>query len=352
MTSPATDPRAARSREAILAAAFDLLAREGPGAITHQRVAQQAGVGRATVYRHWAAPEDLLRDVLFSAELPFFATPALPLRSWLHAQRRQRPTAPAHHRNHRAARRRVRARRRRRRTRHRARRGPGRRAPDRPAGLPDHPASRTGTRPAAHRGHRRCRPPAATRPGASARGHSASGISDSLARFPARPGGSSRPGPQPAGPRPSPTRGSGPPAPAGSPPRLRHRNQHRPLPARPHRRRPGNLTLLEPRVQQAGPPRAQRGHFSRISIMIPATPWRLKLANIRGQYSRAKSGLFYWAPRPFPAARFVRMSARMSTSERTIPRLSEPISLRSPHSMKDLLKAERGCFARCMLERH
>src|SRR6266700_3594174 len=78
MTSPATDPRAARSREAILAAAFDLLAREGPGAITHQRVAQQAGVGRATVYRHWAAPEDLLRDVLFSAELPFFATLALP----------------------------------------------------------------------------------------------------------------------------------------------------------------------------------------------------------------------------------------------------------------------------------
>src|SRR5579864_2818700 len=88
MTSPATDPRAARSREAILAAAFDLLAREGPGAITHQRVAQQAGVGRATVYRHWAAPEDLLRDVLFSAELPFFATPALPLRSWLHAELR------------------------------------------------------------------------------------------------------------------------------------------------------------------------------------------------------------------------------------------------------------------------
>src|SRR5260221_200256 len=89
MTSPATDPRATRSREAILAAAFDLLAREGPGAITHQRVAQQAGVGRATVYRHWAAPEDLLRDVLFSAGLPFFATPALPLRPWLHAELRQ-----------------------------------------------------------------------------------------------------------------------------------------------------------------------------------------------------------------------------------------------------------------------
>jgi len=89
MTSPATDPRAARSREAILAAALDLLAREGPGAITHQRVAQQAGVGRATIYRHWADPEDLLRDVLYTAKLPFFATPALPLRSWLHTELRQ-----------------------------------------------------------------------------------------------------------------------------------------------------------------------------------------------------------------------------------------------------------------------
>ena len=89
MTPTVTDPRAARSREAILAAAYDLLVREGPGAITHQRVAQQAGVGRATIYRHWAAPEDLLRDVLLSAELPFFAAPALPLRPWLRAELRQ-----------------------------------------------------------------------------------------------------------------------------------------------------------------------------------------------------------------------------------------------------------------------
>lgn len=89
MTPSATDPRAARSREAILAAAWDLLAREGPGAITHQRVAQQAGVGRATVYRHWAAPEDLLRDVLYTAELPFFAAPAVPVRPWLHGELRR-----------------------------------------------------------------------------------------------------------------------------------------------------------------------------------------------------------------------------------------------------------------------
>jgi AcrR family transcriptional regulator len=89
MAPSATDPRAARSREAILAAAWDLLAREGPGAITQQRVAQQAGVGRATVYRHWAAPEDLLRDVLYTAELPFFAAPAVPVRTWLHGELRR-----------------------------------------------------------------------------------------------------------------------------------------------------------------------------------------------------------------------------------------------------------------------
>src|SRR5260370_76038 len=55
MTSPATDPRAARSREAILAAAYDLLAREGPGAITHQQLPRQPGVGRAPGSRHAAA---------------------------------------------------------------------------------------------------------------------------------------------------------------------------------------------------------------------------------------------------------------------------------------------------------
>ena len=52
-------------------------------------MAQQAGVGRATIYRHWADPEDLLRDVLYTAKLPFFATPALPLRPWLHTELRQ-----------------------------------------------------------------------------------------------------------------------------------------------------------------------------------------------------------------------------------------------------------------------
>ncbi|WP_323377535.1 TetR/AcrR family transcriptional regulator [Streptomyces sp. RB17] len=42
-----------RSREAMLAAATELLTEGGLEAVTHQAVAVRAGVGRATVYRPW-----------------------------------------------------------------------------------------------------------------------------------------------------------------------------------------------------------------------------------------------------------------------------------------------------------
>ena len=83
------DPRAVRSREAILVAARRLLAGEGPAAITHQRVAQQAGVGRATVYRHWPRSEQLLLDVMAGADIPFFREPETPIRPWLHRELRK-----------------------------------------------------------------------------------------------------------------------------------------------------------------------------------------------------------------------------------------------------------------------
>src|SRR6266704_6207507 len=54
MTSPATDPRAARSREAILAAAYDLLAREGPRAIALMEQTRPGGAG-ARPHRHITA---------------------------------------------------------------------------------------------------------------------------------------------------------------------------------------------------------------------------------------------------------------------------------------------------------
>jgi AcrR family transcriptional regulator len=77
-----------RSRRAMLAAARALLLQEGPAAVTHQRVAKEAKVGRATVYRHWPRPELLLLDAMASVDLPFFREPVTPVRSWLRGQLR------------------------------------------------------------------------------------------------------------------------------------------------------------------------------------------------------------------------------------------------------------------------
>jgi len=77
------DPRLARSRKAMLDAARDLLLRDGPAAVTHQRVARQAGVGRATVYRHWPRPEQLMLDTMALVDLPFLRDPVTPVRPWL-----------------------------------------------------------------------------------------------------------------------------------------------------------------------------------------------------------------------------------------------------------------------------
>jgi AcrR family transcriptional regulator len=82
------DPRTARSRKAMLDAARELLLREGPAAVTHQRVARQARVGRATAYRHWPRPDQLLLDTMALVDIPFFREPAAPVRPWLRQQLR------------------------------------------------------------------------------------------------------------------------------------------------------------------------------------------------------------------------------------------------------------------------
>jgi AcrR family transcriptional regulator len=48
----------------MLDAAGELLARGGPEAVTHLRVSEEAGVARATVYRHWSTRADILLDLL------------------------------------------------------------------------------------------------------------------------------------------------------------------------------------------------------------------------------------------------------------------------------------------------
>ncbi|MYV54514.1 TetR/AcrR family transcriptional regulator [Streptomyces sp. SID3212] len=82
MTSE-TDPRFLRSREAILNAARQLLLEGGPTAVTHAQVADRAGVGRATVYRHWPQAEPLLLEAMSGVPMPFLDRPTTPTREWL-----------------------------------------------------------------------------------------------------------------------------------------------------------------------------------------------------------------------------------------------------------------------------
>lgn len=69
-----TDPRVGRTRALALEAARKVLISEGWEALTQQRVADVAGIGRATVYRHWPDRVTLLREVC-AAEVVTLHTP-------------------------------------------------------------------------------------------------------------------------------------------------------------------------------------------------------------------------------------------------------------------------------------
>lgn len=58
------DPRITRTRTAVLEATIDLIHSDGPEAVTFQEVARRAGVGRATLYRHWPNPDELIFEAL------------------------------------------------------------------------------------------------------------------------------------------------------------------------------------------------------------------------------------------------------------------------------------------------
>jgi AcrR family transcriptional regulator len=85
MNAVPDDPRSSRSREAIIAAVLAILEEDGPGGITHLRVAERAGVGRATVYRHWPQPADLLQEVITQVPVPFLEQPGDTFRARLRA---------------------------------------------------------------------------------------------------------------------------------------------------------------------------------------------------------------------------------------------------------------------------
>ncbi|MEW2404159.1 TetR/AcrR family transcriptional regulator [Streptomyces sp. NPDC046862] len=83
MSRTSDDPRARRSRAACLAAATELLVEGGPERVTHAAVAERAGVGRATVYRHWPDLQSLLLDALATDARPLLTLDDGPVRDQL-----------------------------------------------------------------------------------------------------------------------------------------------------------------------------------------------------------------------------------------------------------------------------
>ena len=58
------DPRIERTRRVVFEATLDELAELGYGALTIEGVARRAGVGKATIYRHWDGKLDLVADAV------------------------------------------------------------------------------------------------------------------------------------------------------------------------------------------------------------------------------------------------------------------------------------------------
>ena len=68
------NPRTTRVRQIILDAAAGLLVREGASAATPVRVAEETGVARTTIYRHWSNPTALLLDAIDRVVTPHVPT--------------------------------------------------------------------------------------------------------------------------------------------------------------------------------------------------------------------------------------------------------------------------------------
>ena len=70
------DERVRRSRAAVLAATAELLFERGYSGVSVDEVSRRSGVAKTTIYRHWPARTDLLRDACANIGTPQ-ATPDL-----------------------------------------------------------------------------------------------------------------------------------------------------------------------------------------------------------------------------------------------------------------------------------
>lgn len=58
------DPRVTRTRKVVLAAVLEELADVGHGRFSIESVAARCGVGKSTIYRHWAGKSELIIDAM------------------------------------------------------------------------------------------------------------------------------------------------------------------------------------------------------------------------------------------------------------------------------------------------
>jgi len=68
------NPRTTRVRQIIVDSAAGLLIREGAGAVTAVRIAEDTGVARTTIYRHWPKSTALLLDAIDRVVRPHVPT--------------------------------------------------------------------------------------------------------------------------------------------------------------------------------------------------------------------------------------------------------------------------------------
>lgn len=55
-------PRSEKTKQAILSAAYDLLLENGFGAVTIEKIAERAGVSKATIYKWWSNKAAVVMD--------------------------------------------------------------------------------------------------------------------------------------------------------------------------------------------------------------------------------------------------------------------------------------------------
>jgi AcrR family transcriptional regulator len=74
-TAASPDPRVARTRARVLAAAWEVLAEVGFERVTIELVSERSGVARSTMYRHWQTREEILRDAFAEQRVPSHRDP-------------------------------------------------------------------------------------------------------------------------------------------------------------------------------------------------------------------------------------------------------------------------------------